>query len=358
MNKVWKNVLSVCFGLSVMSSLTFSFASVDQAQLLKENDRQVGVFELQRALKELGYFTGTEFTNLYGKQTIEAVKAFQKSLKMTADGVSGKVTLEAVRDHQLSIRKAQNLKVGSTGPRVSLLSADLAELGYYKGKATATFNGDLEQALKAFQKAKGLTADGKAGDGTLEAITEALAVKRNYMNSTTAEATTKAAKATTTATVAATAKASTAKTTQAASATKTQVAPAAKTTEKTTAKATSRGAEAVRKSKTFLGVDYVYGGASAKGFDCSGFTMYVMKQYGVSLPHGATAQYGHGTAVNKADLKEGDLLFFKTTDAPISHVGIYIGNGQFIHASSAKDQVIISSLKTYGGKYVGARRVL
>lgn len=365
MNKVWKNVLSLCFGLSLMTSLTFSFASVDQAELLKENDRQVGVFELQRALKELGYFTGNEFTNLYGKQTIEAVKAFQKSLQMTADGVSGKATLEAVRDHQLSIRKTQNLKLGASGPRVELLGTDLAELGFYKGTPSTKFTAELETALKAFQKSASLAADGTAGDGTLEALTKALAVKRNYVAAATkataaktTAAATKAATATSASaqasgTVAATAKATAAKTAETAAAAK-----ATASNQKTAAKATSRGAEAVRKSKTFIGIDYVYGGASSKGFDCSGFTMYVMKQFGVSLPHGATAQYAYGTAVNKADLKEGDLVFFKTTDAPISHVGIYIGNGQFIHASSAKDEVIISSLKTYGGKYVGARRVL
>lgn len=382
MNKVWKNILSLGLGFGLMTSLTFSFSTVDQSQLLKENDRQVAVFELQRALNELGYFKSTEFTNLYGKQTIEAVKAFQRSQEMTADGVSGKTTLKAIRDHQLSTRRLETLEEGSTNSRVHLLKLDLKELGYYTGATEGSqMDAALVKALKTFQTKAGLKSDGKAGDGTLEAITKAIAQKRNYVANTQTAAAKPAATAAKPAATAAQSAATTAKPaataantaaqaatttpakTTVVSAAKTAAAPAAQTTVKAaaaqkTSTAVSRGAEAVRKSKDFLGIAYVWGGSSAKGFDCSGYTLYIMKQFGVKLPHGATAQYQYGTAVSKADLKEGDLLFFKTGDAPIGHVGIYIGNGQFIHASSAKNKVIISSLKTYGGKYVGARRVL
>lgn len=349
MSSIWKKLLSLTVSLGLMVSTTFSFGTLDQTKILKENDRQVGVFELQRALKELGFFTATETTNLYGKQTIEAVKAFQSSLKMSADGVSGTATIKAIRDHQLSKRNQVTLKLGVSDARVALLKSDLKELGYLKTATGTTFDQSLDTALKAFQKKAGLKADGKAGDGTLEAITTALATKRGYTTAQTAKASTSQTAATQKTTVTQAAK--TAATTSTASA-----ATTAKAT--TTKQASSRGAEAVRLSKTYLGVDYVYGGASAKGFDCSGFTMYIMNKNGVSLPHGATAQYAYGTAVKKADLQAGDLVFFKTTDAPIGHVGIYIGNNQFIHASSAKYGVIISNLGTYGGKYVGARRVL
>lgn len=340
MNKVWKNILSTGLGLTLMSTLTFSFATVDQAQILRENDCKAEVFELQRALNELGYFSSSDFTNLYGKQTVEAVKAFQKSLQMTPDGVSGKVTLAALRDHQVSQRKKENLKLGVTHARVLVLGKDLKELGYFSGEPSQSFTAELENALGRFQKASGLTADGKAGDVTLEAITEALIVKRNYTSENTGKTTENQTQIET--------KTSEVATTSA----------GGETEKKTTSVVASRGAEAVRKSKDFLGIGYVYGGASASGFDCSGFTMFVMKQFDISLPHGATAQFGYGTAVEKEDLMEGDLVFFKTTDAPIGHVGIYVGDGQFIHASSAKSKIIISSLKTYGGKYVGARRVL
>lgn len=348
MSSIWKKLLSLTVSLGLMVSTTFSFGTLDQTKMLKENDSQVGVFELQRALQELGFFTANQTTNLYGKQTVEAVKAFQSSLKMSADGVSGTVTIKAIRDHQLAKRNQVTLKLGVSDPRVLLLKSDLKELGYLKTASGNSFDQALDTALKAFQKKAGLKADGKAGDSTLEAITKALAVKRGYTDAQTA---TQKAKTTT---------ASTAPKATATQAAKVAAKASAATTTKTatTKQASSRGAEAVRLSKTYLGVDYVYGGASSKGFDCSGFTMYIMNKNGVSLPHGATAQYAYGTAVKRADLQAGDLLFFKTGDAPIGHVGIYIGNNQFIHASSAKDGVIISNLGTYGGKYVGARRVL
>ncbi len=345
MNKVWKNILSITVGLGMMSSLTFSFATLDQANLLKENDRQVAVFELQRALKELGYYKSNEFSNTYGTQTVVAVKAFQSSLKMSADGVSGKVTLEAIRDHQRLLRIKEELKLGSKGQRVIQLKADLKELGFLKSGSGESFDADTEKALMTFQKSRGLKADGKAGDATLEAITKAVAQKRNYTNAVAVKPETPK------------------KQTAVAPKPPAPKPPAPKPAEPKAKKSEtqanfSRGAEAVRKSKTYLGVAYVYGGASSKGFDCSGFTMYIMKTMGISLPHGATAQFGYGDPVDRSELQEGDLLFFKTTDAPIGHVGIYIGNNQFIHASSAKTGVIISNLKTYGGKYVGARRVL
>ena len=103
----------------------------------------------------------------------------------------------------------------------------------------------------------------------------------------------------------------------------------------------------------YLGVPYVWGGASPRGFDCSGFTMYVYAQVGVSLPHNAAAQFGMGTPVSQGQLEPGDLVFFYG----LGHVGLYIGGGSFIHAPHTGDVVKISSLSSYGSAYVGARRI-
>ena len=92
-------------------------------------------------------------------------------------------------------------------------------------------------------------------------------------------------------------------------------------------------------AKSFLGTPYAYGDSSSKGFDCSGFTSYVFKHFGISLPHSATGQLSYGVAVNdRSQLQVGDLVFFRDTHystKAASHVGIYIGNSQFIHASSS-----------------------
>ena len=127
--------------------------------------------------------------------------------------------------------------------------------------------------------------------------------------------------------------------------------------------ASSKGSEIVAYAKQYLGVKYVYAGASSKGFDCSGYTMYVMKHFGYNLPHTATGQMGYGTSVAKSALQPGDLVFFcdpsRSGGKAASHVGIYIGSNQFIHASSGGGKVQIDSLSKayYAMYYVGARRL-
>ena len=120
-------------------------------------------------------------------------------------------------------------------------------------------------------------------------------------------------------------------------------------------------------AKQYLGTRYSYGGASPSGFDCSGFTMYVYKQFGYSLPHTATGQWqsGIGTKVYSIGaLQAGDLVFFndpsRNAGKACSHAGIYIGGGQFIHSSSSKSNgVIISDLTSgyYNTYFVGGIHV-
>lgn len=107
------------------------------------------------------------------------------------------------------------------------------------------------------------------------------------------------------------------------------------------------------------GARYRYGGTSRSGFDCSGFTRYIYAKYGVALPHSSRAQYSHGKPVSRNELEKGDLVFFRTTRQGISHVGIYIGDGKFVHASNRSRGVVVDSLGSayYSTRYVGARRV-
>jgi len=104
----------------------------------------------------------------------------------------------------------------------------------------------------------------------------------------------------------------------------------------------------------YLGVPYVWGGASPRGFDCSGLVVYVFAQIGISLPHSTYALWNVGVPVSRDQLQPGDLVFF----SGLGHMGIYIGGGQFIHAPHTGDVVKISSLSGYyASAYMGARRV-
>ncbi|CAA6801470.1 MAG: Invasion associated protein p60 [uncultured Sulfurovum sp.] len=117
-----------------------------------------------------------------------------------------------------------------------------------------------------------------------------------------------------------------------------------------------------RIAKTKLGKRYVWGAIGPKTFDCSGFTSYVYKKTGVNLPRTSREQSKYGKYVKRKNLQVGDLVFFDTSRRKkgiVNHVGIYMGNNKFIHASSAKKRVVISSLnKTfYGNRYKWARRI-
>lgn len=115
----------------------------------------------------------------------------------------------------------------------------------------------------------------------------------------------------------------------------------------------------LQRAMAYLGSPYRRGGSSARGFDCSGFTSYIYRHAGVRLPHQSASQAQVGKPVPRSQLQPGDLVFFRTRGKRISHVGIYIGNGRFIHASSARGRVRIDSLNSgyYNKRYAGARRV-
>ena len=127
------------------------------------------------------------------------------------------------------------------------------------------------------------------------------------------------------------------------------------------AASSSLGQQIVDYAAQFLGTPYVYGGNGPNSFDCSGFTSYVYRHFGYTLNRTATGQLSNGVSVSKSELQPGDLVFFKSGGSkPVSHVGIYVGGGQFIHASTNTYEVRYDNLTSgyYNNVYVYARRVL
>ena len=122
---------------------------------------------------------------------------------------------------------------------------------------------------------------------------------------------------------------------------------------------TAMGDKIVSTAKKYIGTPYVYGGRSPSGFDCSGFTSYVYQENGVSIPRTSGEQSQYGSPVNKESLKAGDVVCFGCGSHSVNHVGIYIGDGQFIHSPSPGKSVTIEALNSayYSKTYICARRM-
>ncbi|HHY78057.1 MAG TPA: glycoside hydrolase [Clostridiales bacterium] len=206
------------------------------------------------------------------------------------------------------------LRPGMTHPDITELQQKLDMLGYFDYHKYTDYYGDItEAAVRKFQEDNGLKVDGIAGSQTINYI-ETRIRQIQYIKEKEEEE------------------------------------------EKNTNLISSRAF--VDFTRSFLGKPYVYGASSGQAFDCSGLTTYIMKNYGINLDRTASQQFKKGTPVAKEDLKPGDLVFFSSNGKNIGHVGIYIGNDKFIHASSVKKKVVISDLSTYTEKYQGARRYI
>ncbi len=120
------------------------------------------------------------------------------------------------------------------------------------------------------------------------------------------------------------------------------------------------GQQIAATAKKYIGAPYLWGGTTAKGFDCSGLIQTVYKANGISLPRTSKQQWTAGRSISRSELQVGDLIFFANTyTSGVSHVGIYMGNGQFIHASSSRGVILTSLSSSYwAAHYYGCRRVL
>jgi cell wall-associated NlpC family hydrolase len=120
-------------------------------------------------------------------------------------------------------------------------------------------------------------------------------------------------------------------------------------------------AEALLQTLLALGLDYRYGGGSPdSGFDCSGLVAHVFREaYGIQLPHNARAQSEFGVRVSLSELRAGDLVFYNTLNRPFSHVGIYLGDGRFVHAPKTGAQVRVEPINGsyWMRRFDGARRI-
>ncbi len=191
---------------------------------------------------------------------------------------------------------------GDEGQEVMAIQKRLAELNYSVGIIDGDFGSGTEAAIKQFQADRGLEVDGVVGSETYRAL----------MNK-----------------------------------------------EMPANRSNSSARTVLRAAYSVLGTPYVFGGTSPYGFDCSGFVQYSFARAGISLPRAADSQYYSTRRISMSQLRPGDLIFFSTYEPGASHVGIYVGNGNFIHAGSSTGVTVSSAFTGYwGARYYGAGRIL
>lgn len=242
----------------------------------------------------------------------------------------------------LPVGAADYYAVGDKGGDVLLLQKQLIKRGY-DVEADGVFSKDMAKAVSKFQKDQKIQVSGKVGGWTYYLLTG----KRTLMpKDSGSKAVQKPAK-------------SKQKPVKKAKAKKADKTSKLKYTKLKSLKGSDHiGHQLVDSAYQYIGVPYVFGGNTPKGFDCSGFTKYVFSHNGIELPRMADEQYRMGFRVRKNELIPGDLVFFTTYEPGVSHTGIYVGDGNFISATSSGG-IRVDSLKSgyWSERYIGAKRV-
>ena len=313
--KVGSKTLEMLYGEDVVGN---AFRLGDENQVIKD---------CQTALKKLGYITFKP-DGVMGKATVSAIKAFQQANGLTRDGALGPVTRDLILSGDA---QEMVMQLGDYGTDVKNMQTRLAKLNYLSSaNATGYFGEITEDAVKAFQKRAGLSADGKVGGVTL-----------TMMNSSSAK---KAASAPSTKKETSTSGKSSSSSSSSSSSGSVSSASDKVGVEKLVALAESK-----------IGSKYVRGAKGPSTFDCSGFVYWCLKNSGVSASYmtsiawRSTSRYSRFT--DMGSIQRGDILVFSGESDSAGHVGIYIGGGKMIDASSSEGQVRQSSSVLNSGGY-------
>lgn len=292
-------------------------------QVLTVGSTGSSVTAVQVRLKELGYFSYS-VDGIYGNLTKGAVIKFQSANHLATDGIAGPNTLgkmfgsSPVPAVTATTTATHTATIASTSPSTSVQTVTssvasyqtaLKKLGYYNDVVDGISGPHTRAAVMAFQSANHLAVDGIVGPHTLAVLNSSSAVAASSSSATASVL----------------------------------------STSDTQALVDS----IISDAKALQGVPYHYGGTTTSGFDCSGFTSYVFAKNGITLPRTSAEQYAQGSPTT---LVPGALVFFSTVTSGVSHVGIYIGNNEFISATSSGGVRIDSMDNSYWKpRYLGAK---
>ena len=258
---------------------------------------------------------------------------------------------------------------GDTGSEIVAIQKKLIAAGY-KARETGEYDANTKWAVRLYQKDQGLPVDGILGDTTYKKLMGKAMPSATKTVSKVKEISKKDAElmAQIQAKKQGSSKAITTTVKQQKKPEAQSKAPTVQVKQKVTnhtkkplrtTPVSGNVKEILTYANTFTGVPYKFGGTTPAGFDCSGYIRHVFQKVGVQLPRQADEQYTVGKKVEKQNLQPGDLVFFETYEPGVSHSGIYIGDGQFISATSSSGVAVADIDDSYWGpRYVGAKRVL
>ncbi len=311
----------------------------ETANALNPGDKGSDISKLQQRLKDLEYYDYASITGYYGPVTAEAVKKFQRTHSLEANGAMTADNLALLYSDSV---KYYTMYPQDSGDDIKSMQDRLSQLGYFEGSSTGYFGSITTNAVKRFQDANGLGVDGVVGKNTRGVLYSDSAKAASGSSSSSSESSVNSPEGT-----------------SGSSDANSEGSDSSAGSSNTTIQ------RVLDVANSQMGKPYSYGSSGPNSYDCSGFVYYCLKNSGVATGRLSSAGYstvsGWQSISDMGSLAVGDLIYFKSDKSSVvSHIGIYIGGGSMIHCAPSSNGVSISSISSgyYNRNFLGAKRFI